>query len=355
MVIFDIGAVLALFVQESINGIGGNKMSIIDSSITINTMHLNNRLVMPPMATAKADGEGNVTDELISYYEEKAKGGYIGMIIVEFEFISQQGKAHPRQVSIADDSKIEGLKRLTDAVHDQGCKVIAQIVHGGGATNSEITGMETVSPSCIPFRTYAGGERALTAAEIETIVSDFAKAAVRAKKAGFDGVEIHSAHGYLLNQFCSPYTNRRTDEYGGTVEKRLKIHKDVIKAVREAVGEDYPILMRLGAYDDLDGGNKLAEAVEMAEILSDTSLDALDISGGLMGYMIKGREDRQGYLSDVTKAIKEKVSIPVILVGGVTDIHAADQLIADGCADMVGVGRAMLNDSEWAKKAFAEL
>ncbi len=330
-------------------------MPTINNSITINKMYVKNRLVMPPMASGKPDEAGNVTDDMISYYEEKTKGGHIGMIIVEYAFISQQGKAQPKQLSIADDRKIEGLKRLTDAIHSQGSKVIAQIVHAGGATSSKITGMETVSPSCIPFGNRTGGDRVLAGTDIEDIMQDFVKAAIRIKKADFDGVELHSAHGYLLNQFCSPYTNHRTDEYGGTVENRMRIHKMVIEAVREAVGPEYPILLRLGACDYIDGGNTIAEAVEMAEILSDTSLDILDISGGLTGFIVKGKENQPSYFSDVTKAIKEKVSLPVILTGGITDIHVADNLVADGYADMIGVGRAILKDSDWAEKAFAEL
>lgn len=330
-------------------------MSVINNCITFNHLTVNNRLVMPPMASGKADETGNVTDSMIAYYEEKARGGHIGMILVEYAFISQQGKAQPRQLSLADDNKIDGLKQLTDAIHKQGSKVIAQIVHAGGATLSQITGMETVSPSCIPFGRREGGNRSLTNSDIELIVADFAKAAVRAKEAGFDGVEIHSAHGYLLNQFCSPYTNHRTDKYGGSVENRLRLHKMVIDAVRKAVGSEYPILLRLGACDDMDGGNTITEAVEMAELLSETSLDVLDISGGLTGYLVKGKENQPSYFSDVAKAIKGRVDMPVILTGGITDIHVADRLIADGYADMIGVGRAILQDSDWARRAFAEL
>ncbi len=330
-------------------------MAYIDKPFDKKTLHARSRLVMPPMATHMEDADGNVTKEILGYYDEKSKNDDLGLVIVEYAYISQQGKAVPKQLSVADDGKIAGLSKLAETIHANGCSAVMQIVHAGGATTSTVTGQTTVSPSGIPFCQREGGDRPITEEEIQAVVQDFADAAERVKEAGFDGVEIHSAHGYLLNQFYSSFTNRRTDAYGGSLENRLRIHRMVIDAVRERVGDAYAVLLRLGACDELDGGSTLSDAVEAAKILAGTPIDILDISGGLTGYILPGREEEQGYFSDVTKAIKAAVSLPVILTGGITDIFAADRLIQGGAADLIGVGRAILNDSDWVEKSFRAL
>ncbi len=330
-------------------------MSYMDQPLVMKRLALKNRLVLPPMASGLADPEGEVTDEVIRHYVQLARGGFLGLIITEHHFIAPEGKARPGQLSLADDGKIEGLARLTKAVHAEGCPVIAQISHAGCALREPHPGLPVLSPSGIPFGNSQTESRSMTADEIRTVIRQFAQAARRAREAGYDGVEIHSAHGYLLNQFASPLTNHRDDEYGGSVEGRLRIHRDIIAAVREEAGDDFPILVRLGACDYMDGGNTFTDGIRMAEILAQTDIDALDISGGLSGYRIPGREGMQGYFSDISTAIRAKVSLPVILTGGVTEIHAAEQLLQEGAADLIGVGRAMLKDPLWAKKAFEEL
>ena len=214
--------------------------------------------------------------------------------------------------------------------------------------------MDTVAPS-ITASKNGKADRVLDCHGIQETVALFAKAAERAKAAGFDGVEIHAAHGYLLNQFYSPLNNKRTDEYGGDIFGRTKIHREIIAAVRETVGNDFPLLVRLGACDYRDGGNTISDALRAAALLEEAGIDILDISGGMNGSILKERENEQGFYSDVTGAVKQKCSLPVILTGGITDIHAADEFIRAGKADFIGVGRAMLLSSKWAEEALKEL
>ena len=315
---------------------------------------LNNRLVFPPMATEKSSEGGKLGQGILDYYDEKSKGGYISLIIIEHSFISEQGKASKGQLSVADDRNNEGLKELANAIHKNGSKAVMQINHAGSATTSEVTGQEIVGPSAVMHPRGKEIQKELTKEDIKKIVKNFKNSAKRVKDAGFDAVEIHSAHGYLLNQFYSPITNKRTDEYGGDILNRIRIHLEVIKAVREAVGKDFPILLRLGACDYMEGGNTTEDAKIAAKEFEKAGIDILDISGGVRGYIIPGVTG-QGYFGDVTKAIKEIIKMPVILTGGITEAKAADELLKEGKADLIGVGRAIYKDSAWAKNAVKSL
>lgn len=331
-------------------------MSLLSAPLENKKLSLNNRIVLPPMATAKSELSGKVSQDLLDYYDEKSQGGYIGLVITEHSFITPQGKASQGQLSVADDSAVEGLKKLAQTIHKNGSKAVVQINHAGSSTSHDITGYEVVGPSAVMNANPRAKEipRELSKDEIIEIVKQFGLAAKRVKDAGFDGVEIHSAHSYLLNQFYSPITNKRTDEYGGDLYGRIKIHLDVIQSVREEVAADFPILLRLGACDYIEGGNTLEDSIKAAIEFEKFGVDMLDISGGLLGYIIPG-QDGQGYFQDITKAIKEVVSIPVILTGGITDPQSANELIASGKTDLVGIGRALLKDSEWAKNALESL
>jgi len=330
------------------------KMSHLLRSLTTGPLTLTNRLVMPPMATAKAGPDGKVSQELLDYYAEKSAGGYIALIIIEHSYIMLAGKASTRQLSAADDSVLEGLKELAGVIHRNGSKAVMQINHAGSATSAEITGSTPVSASPIPHPRAKNMPRELSQQEIEDIILAFQNAARRTKEAGFDGVEIHAAHGYLLNQFLSPLTNQRTDNYGGSVHNRMRIHLEVIAAVREAVGADFPILLRLGASDFREGGVSIEDSQAAAQAFAKAGINVMDISGGFSGYMVPDLSG-QGYFASLTEAIKKVVSIPVILTGGITDARAAEQLLAEKKADLIGVGRAILSDSRWAEQAIKAL
>ncbi|MFO7952776.1 MAG: NADH:flavin oxidoreductase [Bacillota bacterium] len=317
-------------------------------------LKLLNRLVMPPMATEKADQNGKVTEELIEHYNNKSKGGCIGLVIVEHSFISPEGKASPGQLSVADDSVVEGLKKLAEVIRSNGSKAVLQINHAGSAASEKVTGTTPAGPSAVTNPRKKTEARELTGIEIENIITAFGNAARRVKLAGFDGVEIHSAHGFLLNQFFSPLTNKRTDQYGGALNKRMTIHYRVIEAVRKAVDEDFPILLRLGASDYMEGGTTIEESKIAAEELAKLGIEILDISGGHSGYTVPGLSG-QGFFAPLSEAIKEVVKVPVILTGGVTDAHSAEKLLAENKADLIGVGRAIYKDDDWARRALESL
>lgn len=330
-------------------------MSYLQAPLATGKLPLKNRLVMPPMATSKANPDGSVSDGLLDYYDEKSAGGAIGLVIIEHSYISRQGQNRGGQPSVADDDTIEGLTRLAEVIHRNGSKTAMQINHVGGAPAEALPGVERVAPSALPlpFRPDGPSARALTLDEIAAIPGLFAAAARRVKTAGFDGVEIHSAHGYLLNQFFSPLANQRTDEYGGDVHGRIKLHLEVIAAVRGAVGEDFPVLLRLGAADYIEGGSDIEDSMIAAVAFEGAGVDMIDVTGGLRGY-IRPDHAEPGYFAELTAPIKAAVSIPVILTGGVTEPEQAETLLAQGVADLIGVGRAILKDSGWAARAIRE-
>lgn len=328
-------------------------MSYLLEPLAVGTLALKNRLVMPPMATSKAAPDDSVSQALIDYYAEKSRGGHIGLVITEHCFIAKQGQNRAGQPSVADDSKVDGLARLADVIHANGSKAVMQISHAGGAASAAVTGFDVVAPSNIPSPVGPGEiPRPLTAEEIRDIVIRFAEAAVRVQRAGFDGVELHCAHGYLLDQFFSPMTNKRTDEYGGDVHGRIRLTLEVVSAVREAVGSGFPLLVRLGAADYVEGGNTIADAEVAAVALEAAGVDMLDITGGVTGYIRPGH-DEPGYFAELSGAVKRVTTIPVILTGGITEPEHAEALLASGSADLIGVGRAILKDSDWARHAIA--
>lgn len=329
-------------------------MSHLLKPLQTKNLNLKNRLIMPPMATSKSEENGKVSKDVLNYYEEKSTGGYISLIIIEHSFISKEGKASKNQLSVDHDDFIDSLKELANTIQKNGSKAVMQINHAGSAASKDVTGCEPVGPSAISNPRKGSMPKELSIKEIKDIVQDFKAAALRVKKAGFDGVEIHSAHGYLLNQFFSPITNKRTDEYGGDVLGRIKIHLDIIEAVKETVGNDFPILLRLGASDYMNGGTTIEDSKIATKEFEKAGVDILDISGGLCGYAVSDLNE-QGYFAPLTEELKNVTSMPIILTGGITDFSAAENLLEDKKADLIGVGRAILKDSNWARNAVESL
>lgn len=312
----------------------------------IRNLKLHNRLVMPPMATGKSD-DGKVSDDLLQYYDEKTKDGKIGLVIVEHEYILPEGKASENQMSVSDDSDIEGLRKLADLIHANGSKVFLQINHAGGKAAAS----EVKAPSAIEYARRNADPvipKEMDEADIQNVISGFVQAALRCKAAGYDGVEIHAAHGYLLSQFYSPLTNKRTDAYNGTtVEGRTRLHCEVLKAVRQAVGEDYPVAIRFGAVEDLEGGAEAKDAPLAAKLFEEAGADLIDVSGGMSGYIRPHIKDA-GYFREETDMIAKAVSIPVLTAGGIETREQADELLNHYRIDLIGVARAILKDSSWA-------
>lgn len=310
-------------------------------------INFKNRVIMPPMATAKADENGHITDEILNYYEEKTENKLFSTVIIEHCFVDVLGKASKNQASIADDSTIDGMKKLANLVKSNDSNVILQISHAGSSANEEVIGQQPVAPSAIknPSKSTTEIPRELSVEEIENIIDKFVAAAVRSKKAGFDGVEIHSAHGYLLNQFLSPITNKRTDEYGGDIDGRIKIHLEIIRKIREKVGEDYPIFIRVGAGDYLDGGLSTDDSIHACKEFIKAGVDVLDISGGMCMFSIDDK--RAGFFDFLSKPIFENVDVPVILTGGVKTGDDVEDILNRGVCDLVGIGRSVFKDSNW--------
>ena len=329
-------------------------MAYLLKPLKVRSMDLANRLVLPPMATAKAEPDGNVSRSLLDYYEEKSCGGYISLIIIEHSYISPEGKAHNKQLSVSDDAVIPGLKKLADIIHRNGSKAAVQINHAGSAALREVTGTTPLAPSATANPRRGDMPREIREEEIGDIVKGFKDASRRVREAGFDAVELHSAHGYLLNQFLSPLTNKRTDGYGGGLSNRIRLHVQVIQAVRSAVGSDFPVQLRLGASDYTEGGTTIEDSMIAAQAFETAGVDIIHISGGFVGYTPPGLTG-QGYFAPLSKAIKSAVSLPVILTGGITDAEAAEKLLAEKKADLIGVGRAILQDSTWARQAIENL
>ncbi len=319
--------------------------SLLDP-INIGTLKLRNRIVMPPMATNKATIEGEVTEDHIKHYSERARD--IGLIITEHSYVDPSGRLQQRQLGVYDDKLIPGLSKLVKAVHRYRTPIAIQINHGGGRATSSVLGDQPVGPSSV--QVFQEAPRELMIAEIDQLVEAFGRAAQRAVKAGFDAVEVHGAHGFLLNQFLSPLTNRRRDDYGGRLENRARFPLRVVERVRKEVGRDLPLLYRLGADDFREGGLSPEDGKAFAKTLVNAGVDAIDVSGGIGGSNPPGLRG-QGYLFPLAEGIKRVVKVPVVGVGGVTEAEFADTAVMEGRVDLVAVGRAMLADPEWAAKA----
>lgn len=319
--------------------------------IQIGTLTLKNRLVMPPMASGKPNEDGTVSQVLLDYYQEKSQQGALGLVIVEHSYVSPEGRAHTGQMSVSKDEDLPGMKKLAEILHENNTPCMMQISHAGGYS-VPLSG-EKLAPSGTPMPKAKEDEPApteMTLTDIERIKQAFVDAALRTKAAGFDGVEIHSAHGYLLCQFYSPMTNHRTDCYGGSLENRTRLHCEILRAVRAAVGEGYPIAIRFGAYDYSESGSSKEEIAQAARLFAEAGADMIDISGGMSGYR-SPETTEPGWFAELSRLAKQGTSVPVLVTGGVTEPAHAEAILESGDADLIGVGRALLKDSEWAVKA----
>lgn len=316
-----------------------------------NKISLRNRIVMPAMATRKAGNDGTTTKEMIEHYLLRAKSG-TGLIMVEHAYVELAGKLSNNQLGVDNDEKIAGLQLLTKAIHTTGAKVGLQINHAGSAASRQITGQEVIAPSPRMHPKGTDTPCELGQNDLKHIKKLFVDAACRAQKAGFDIVEIHGAHGYLLNQFFSPLTNTRNDQYGGSLEKRARFPREIVEEVRRTLGPQFCILFRLGADDRYPTGITPEDSRIVAPMLVEAGVDMLDLSGGLCGSRI---DTGPGFYLYLARVIKPVVSIPVIIAGGITSPEQADHLVKDNIADLIAIGRAQLNDPEWTKKAYQYL
>jgi len=330
-------------------------MSKLLDRLTFAGLALRNRIAMPPMWSGKASPEGAVTDAIVEYHRVRAAAG-CGLVIVEHAFVHPQGRHSSTQLGVDGDACADGLARLASAIRAEGAVACLQMSHAGSRTSSKVTGgLRPLGPSAIRHRREPHGEvpEAATREQIAGVASAFADAARRAQHAGFEAVELHAAHGFLLSQFLSPLTNLRNDEFGGDEERRGRAILDVLAAVRHLAGAAFPVFVRLGAHDEYPGGLQLDAACRMAVRLETAGAALIDVSGGLAGSDDPGRGP--GYFVQYAAAIKQAVTVPVMVAGGIAAPAHADSIITEGHADIVGVGRAMLDDPEWARKAIQAL
>ena len=326
-------------------------MAGLFTPLTLKGHTLRNRVVMPPMGTNMATARGEVTDEHIDHYVQRAEAG-VAMIIVEHAYVHRDGRVSDQQMGIYDDDLIPGLRRLADAVKGCGTVVGIQITHGGGKCSSDIIGRPPISASDIIVPGVTEKAQGATEDEIGEIITAFATGASRAMEAGFDFVEIHGAHGYLLSQFLSPLTNQRTDKFGGSPVKRQFLPGIVVTVVREAIGSGALLLYRLGANDYTAGGLTLENGKQAAMALDKAGVDLLDISGGLIGASTPDWDGvSQGYFVPMASEIRQVVSIPVVVAGGITDPEYADRIIREGKIELIAIGRTLLENPEWTEEA----
>ncbi len=317
-------------------------------------LRLRNRIVMPPMWSGQATPEGCVTEPIIDYHRKRAAAG-CGLIIVEHSFVHPRGRHTATQMGVHTDEMIPGLSRLASAVRAEGAVVALQITHCGSRGSLSVLGQRPVAPSVVrhPYEPNGAIPEELTVSGIAEIVQAFGEAAQRARQAGFDAIEIHGAHGFLLSEFLSPLTNLRVDAYGGSLANRARLHLEVLESVRRGAGETFPVFVRLGADDETPGGLELHESLLAAQWLVERGADLIDVSGGLQGA--RGTAGEQGYFVSYAAAIKKAVGVPVIVTGGIREPEHAERIVREEKADLVGIGRAMLEDPDWASKAIASL
>ena len=318
---------------------------------------IRNRAVMSPMGTDLADIHGNATPRLIAYYAERAKGG-IGLIINEYTGVDDVDSIPTQHnLRMAQDYNVQEAEELTRSVHAYGAKIFAQLHHGGATSKSAFTGRQNLSPSGVPMA--PGGEvpREMTLEDIKRVQEKFIAAAVRCKKAGYDGVELHGAHSYLIAQFFSKYYNRRTDEYGGSLENRCRFIDEIIAGIRAKLGR-YPISVRICGDEMTDepGFLTLADGLEIGRHLEAQGIDCINISNGSSWNGNANCEPfsyTPGWKKHVAKAFKEALSIPVIATNTIKDPDFAESLLEEGVSDFVALGRSQFADPEFMNKAKA--
>jgi len=323
---------------------------------TINGLTLGNRFVRSATWEGMCDPDGRPTPKLTSCYCDLAAGN-VGLIITGYTFVRPDGKQLPGKMGIHTDDLAADLRNLTQAVHSKGGKICVQLVHAGGQTTAKTAGRRPLAPSSVRVEQFPEEPEAMTKQEIEEIVSAFGDGARRAKEYGFDAVQLHAAHGYLINQFLSPLTNQRTDEYGGPVENRCRFLLEVYRRVRFAVGPDFPVFAKLNGSDNLEGGLDINDAVYAARLLDNEKIDAIEVSGGTSASGEKGavrmkidRPDREAYNLALAGEIKKAVRCPIMVVGGFRSLEVIQKALIEQGIDYISMARPFIREPQLIKR-----
>lgn len=318
----------------------------------IGTLKLKNRMIRSATWEGMCDPDGRPTRKLTDYYADLVKGG-TGLIITGYTYVRPDGKQLPGKMGMYTDAFAEDFKRLTGTVHDLGGKIACQLVHAGGQADLKASGRKPVAPSAIKAAAFPEIPQALTILEIEDITDAFARAAGRAREWGFDGVQIHGAHGYLVSQFLSPLTNQRTDEYGGSLENRGRFLLDVYEKIRARVGKSYPVFIKFNGEDHLENGLNREDALDLARQISIAGMDAIEVSSGNAASGEKNpartkinAPEKEAYNLSLAKGIKKAVTCPVICVGGFRSLAVAEKAVAKDGVDFIALARPLIREPD---------
>lgn len=324
-------------------------MSVLFDETEINGMSMRNRFVRSATWEGMADDEGRPTSDLIRLYRDLVEGG-VGLIITGFSYVNERGKAAPHQLGSYKDELVQDLRGITKSVHEKNSKIILQIAHGGLFADSNLIDGPLIGPSRFQPMEDSDQEK-MSIRDIEMVEESFARAAKRAKEAGFDGVQLHLAHGYLLSQFLSPVFNKRDDKYGGSIENRARISIEILKAVRNEVGRNYPVLAKINCRDFVDDGLTLADSIQASKMLEKAGIDAIEVSGGLLINPKKNpsrtniqSEEDEAYFEGEAKSFREELGVDLMLVGGIRSFEVAERIVSENTADYISISRPLIRE-----------
>jgi 2,4-dienoyl-CoA reductase-like NADH-dependent reductase (Old Yellow Enzyme family) len=327
-------------------------MTTLFEQRSVNKLTLRNRLVRSATWEGMCDPDGRPTKKLTDCYATLARGG-VGLIISGYTYISPEGKQLPGQMGLHSEHYASDFERLTQAVHDAGGALAVQLVHTGGQADTQVTGQEAIAPSAVPTVQYKQTPSQLTKEQINGLVTAFGKSAQRAKQWGFDAVQLHGAHGYLVNQFLSPLTNQRTDDYGGSIKNRCRFMLQIIDTIRRLVGPNYPIMIKLNAADNLAGGLQFNDALYAAAQLDIAGIDAIEVSAGTPASAEMGparakinTPQKEAYNLDLARQIKAEVKCPVMVVGGFRSYDVCEKAVLANGMDFVAMSRPLIRQPE---------
>jgi 2,4-dienoyl-CoA reductase-like NADH-dependent reductase (Old Yellow Enzyme family) len=331
-------------------------MADIFDETVINGMILKNRLVRSATWEGMCEEDGRPTEKLIELYGQLADGG-VGLIVTGYTFVRPEGKQLPGKMGLHTDDFAEEMKKMTRIVHEKRGKICIQLVHAGGQTDSANAGRQPLAPSGIKVEQFPETPKEMTQDDINQVVEAFGKGARRAKGYGFDAVQLHGAHGYLINQFLSPLTNKRTDQYGGSIENRCRFMLEAYNAIRRNCGICYPVLIKLNGSDFLDGGLELEDAVYAAKLLDDAGIDAIEVSGGTPASGEKSpvranilKPEQEAYNLELAAEIRQVVRCPVIAVGGFRRRETIEKAFNSGAADYISLARPFIREPDLVKR-----
>lgn len=325
---------------------------LLTQPFNLKNLELRNRLVFAPMVTNYANPDGTVTEDLIQFVTDRARAG-VGLVIVGNTSVNQAGKLFPN-TQLDRDEQVEGFSKLFQSIHDEGAKAFVQLDHEGRETSPDATGGKgPVAPSPIASPTFQITPRELTTEEIKDTVKDYISAAARAQKAGADGVELQGAHGFLIHQFLSPRLNQRSDDYGGSLENRVRFVGEIIKGIKETCGQDFVVCCRISGDAYVEGGLTLDQTVPISQLMQKEGADVIHVAAGVLEavtHVTPTADMEDAPHAHLSEAIRSAVGIPVIAVGKIPSLSKAEELIEEGKADLIAMGRPLLADSQLPTK-----